>query len=262
MVTGYQAALAAGADVVIKVDGDGQMDPALIPRFIQPIADGIADYAKGNRFYRPESLHSMPLVRLVGNALLSFVAKASTGYWRVFDPTNGYTAIHATALRLIPLEKISRRYFFETDMLFRLGIVRAVVCDVPMDAVYAGEQSSLSPRRVTLSFVKGHAINFMKRFVYTYLLRDFSVASVLVLAGLPLMVGGILFGLLHWMQSIQTGVPASSGTVMLAALPTVVGFQALLAALSYDISSVPTLPLQRLVRGDPRRAAGPSKEIS
>jgi hypothetical protein len=148
MVTGYQAALAAGADVVIKVDGDGQMDPALIPRFIQPIADGIADYAKGNRFYRPESLHSMPLVRLVGNALLSFVAKASTGYWRVFDPTNGYTAIHATALRLIPLEKISRRYFFETDMLYRARrrLRRAYGCRVRRRA----KQSVSTTRHVVL----------------------------------------------------------------------------------------------------------------
>jgi glycosyltransferase involved in cell wall biosynthesis len=252
-VTGYYAALAAGADVVVKVDGDGQMDPALIPRLVQPIADRNADYTKGNRFYRPESLHSMPLIRLAGNAMLSFVAKASTGYWRIFDPTNGYTAIHASSLRLIPLDKISRRYFFETDMLFRLGTIRAVVCDVPMDAVYAAEQSSLSPLRVFFPFLKGHLVNFTKRFVYSYLLRDFSVASVLTLIGLPMVLGGVVFGLMHWARSIQTGVPASSGTVMLAALPIVLGLQALLAALSYDIANVPAVPLQRLIGGDSRR---------
>jgi dolichol-phosphate mannosyltransferase len=251
MVTGYRAALADGADIVVKIDGDGQMDPALIPRFLYPILAGMADYTKGNRFYRPESLVGMPAIRLAANAALSFLAKISTGYWRTFDPTNGYTAIHATALRLLPLDKVAPRYFFETDMLFRLGIARAVVFDVPMDAEYGDEISNLSPSRVLGAFMKGHARNAFKRFVYNYLVRDFSVASVLVLLGVPLMLAGGLFGIAHWIESIRTGVPASSGTVMLAALPVVIGIQAILAALSYDISNVPTVSLQRLMDGQP-----------
>jgi dolichol-phosphate mannosyltransferase len=261
MVSGYREALKMGADIVVKLDGDGQMDPASIPRFVQPILDGRADYTKGNRFYHPESVSSMPAVRLLGNAILSFMAKASTGYWRIFDPTNGYTAIHATSLRLIPLDKLSRRYFFETDLLFRLNTVRAMVVDVPMDAVYGTEESNLSPSRVLLPFLCGHLANLAKRFVYGYLLRDFSVASLLTLIGIPLLMGGLLFGSVHWMMSIKYGIPASAGTVMLAALPIVLGIQALLTALSYDIANTPTVPLQRALVTMQYQDAHPSRHV-
>ena len=106
MITGYQAALAAGADIVVKIDGDGQMDPALIARFTRPIASGSADYTKGNRFHDLEDTQAMPRVRLFGNALLSLVNKVASGYWDVMDPTNGYTAIHRCALAALPLAKL------------------------------------------------------------------------------------------------------------------------------------------------------------
>jgi len=109
-MTGYRRAMQDGAQIVLKIDGDGQMNPALIPRFIYPILASRADYTKGNRFFNPESLRGMPAVRLCGNAALSFITKLSTGYWQVMDPTNGYTAIHTRALEQLPLEKISSRY--------------------------------------------------------------------------------------------------------------------------------------------------------
>ena len=152
MVTGYRAALAGGHDIVVKIDGDGQMNPALIPAFARPLAAGAADYAKGNRFFWLEGLVGMPRLRLLGNATLSFVAKAATGYWDVMDPTNGYTAIHRAALEALPLDKLDRGYFFESDMLFRLYTVRAVVRDIPMRARYANETSSLSLRRAATGF--------------------------------------------------------------------------------------------------------------
>jgi len=144
VMTGYAAAIERGAHIIVKVDGDGQMDPALIPAFVLPILAGQADYTKGNRFFNLEEVRAMPAIRLFGNAVLSFVSKLSSGYWNVFDPTNGYTAIHADVAALLPLNKISRRYFFESDMLFRLNTIRAVVVDVPMAAKYADEVSHLS----------------------------------------------------------------------------------------------------------------------
>lgn len=150
VMTGYRAALQDGADVVVKVDGDGQMDPALIGTFVAPILSGRADYTKGNRFFDIEHVRAMPVARLLGNAALSFMTKLSSGYWHVFDPTNGYTAVHARVLALLPLEKISRRYFFESDMLFRLGTYRAVVADIPMKAVYGDESSQLRIARVVM----------------------------------------------------------------------------------------------------------------
>jgi glycosyltransferase involved in cell wall biosynthesis len=243
LVTGYRRALDDGMTVVVKLDGDGQMDPALIPRFVRPILAGQADYTKGNRFYHLESLMAMPRVRLFGNAVLSFMTKISTGYWRVFDPTNGYTAIHAAALRLLPLDKIARDYFFESDMLFRLNIVRAVVQDVPMDAVYGDETSGLKVARVIPRFLLRHLVNFAKRVFYSYFLRDFQIASVNLVLGVLGVIGGAAFGIRAWIESDRSNVFASAGTVMLATLPIILGVQLLLQAVSYDIQNQPTRPI-------------------
>jgi dolichol-phosphate mannosyltransferase len=245
IVTGYRAAMSLDADIIVKLDGDGQMDPGMIPRFVIPILDGAADYTKGNRFYSPDSLAGMPPIRLLGNALLSFLGKLSTGYWNIFDQTNGYTAIHVNVLRLLPLRKLSDGYFFETDMLFRLATIRAVVHDVPMVAKYGTAKSNMSISRIVGPFLMGHIKNFFKRFVYNYLMRDFNVASVEILVGWPLLTFGLVFGSVEWLISERTGVPATAGTVMLAALPIIVGLQMLLSALSYDVMSVPNRPIHR-----------------
>jgi len=241
--TGYRAALEEGMDIVVKVDGDGQMDPALIPHFTRPIERGKADYTKGNRFYRPESLRGMPPIRLFGNAVLSFINKLSTGYWPIMDPTNGYTAIHASVLRRLPLDKLERRYFFETDMLYHLNTIRAVVHDVPMDAVYADEESSLRISKVLPEFMGKHITRFFKRYFYLYLLRDFNLGSLYSLLGLLLVLLGAGFGLVEWWISDRSGQAATSGTVMLAALPVIIGIQFLIAFLHHDVAQVPTEPL-------------------
>ena len=241
--TGYRAALEEGMDIVVKVDGDGQMDPALIPHFTRSIERGRADYTKGNRFYRPESLKGMPPIRLFGNAALSFINKLSTGYWSIMDPTNGYTAIHTAVLRELPLHKLEQRYFFETDMLYHLNTIRAVVHDVPMDAVYADEESSLKVSKVLPEFMLKHINRFFKRYVYLYLLRDFNLGSLYSLLGVALCVLGVLFGGWHWLRSLSTGAPATSGTVMLAALPLIIGIQFIIAFLHHDVEHVPTEPL-------------------
>ena len=256
--TGYRAALEEGMDIVVKVDGDGQMDPALIPHFTRPIERGRADYTKGNRFYRPESLKGMPPIRLFGNAALSFINKLSSGYWSIMDPTNGYTAIHTAVLRRLPLDKLERRYFFESDMLFRLNTVRAVVHDVPMDAVYADEESSLKVSKVLPEFLLKHINRFFKRYVYLYLLRDFNIGSLYSLLGVALCLLGLLFGGWHWLRSLSTGAPATSGTVMLAALPLIIGIQFLIAFLHHDVEHVPDEPLSNDLAGvDDDRLAPP-----
>ena len=224
---------------MVKIDGDGQMDPKLLPHFVRPIVRGQADYTKGNRFYRPESLRDMPSVRLFGNAVLSLMTKFSCGYWSTMDPTNGYTAVHTAVLRKLPLEKLERRYFFETDMLYHLNTIRAVVHDVPMDAVYGDEESNLKVSKVLPEFLRKHASRLVKRYVYLYLLRDFNIGSLYSILGALLCLAGLIFGGLHWVQSAATGAPASSGTVMVAALPVIIGIQFLIAFLHYDVSNVP-----------------------
>jgi dolichol-phosphate mannosyltransferase len=248
VMTGYQAAIADGMDIIVKLDGDGQMDPALIMDFVVPIIAGAADYTKGNRFFDLEEILMMPKVRLFGNAALSFFAKISSGYWNIFDPTNGYTAIHKDVVRHLPLQKISRRYFFETDMLFRLNTLRAVVLDIPMQAKYGGETSNLVIRRIFLEFLIKHLRNFFKRIFYNYYLRDMSLASIELPVGVFMLVFGVVYGGYHWSHSIRTGISSSPGTVMLSALPVIVGLQLVLAFLGHDIRSVPTITFHRLRR--------------
>jgi dolichol-phosphate mannosyltransferase len=245
VLTGYRAAIADGAEVIVKLDGDGQMDPSLLPNFVAPILAGEADYTKGNRFYDLEGIRVMPGIRLFGNAVLSFMTKLSSGYWDLFDPTNGYTAIHANVARHLPFDKISRRYFFETDMLFRLNTLRAVVVDVPMDARYENEVSNLRISKIVGEFLIKHVRNFGKRIFYNYYLREMSLASIELPLGVLLFVSGIGFGLYHWMNSMAEGVSTPAGTVMLAALPILMGTQLVLAFLGYDIANVPRRPLNR-----------------
>lgn len=243
VMTGYRAALDEDCDVIVKLDGDGQMDPRLLPAFVRPIQDGQADYTKGNRFFNLEAVETMPRERLIGNAILSFVTKFSSGYWQLFDPTNGYTAIHRDVARYLPFDKISRRYFFETDMLFRLNTLRAVVVDVPMEARYGDEVSNLKIRRILPEFLVKHARNTFKRIFYNYYLRDMSVASIELPLGVLLLAFGIGFGSYHWLMRSDV-VAAPAGTVMLSALPILIGVQSLLAFLNYDIASTPNRPFQ------------------
>jgi dolichol-phosphate mannosyltransferase len=244
MVTGYRAALEAGAHIVVKVDGDGQMDPLLIPRFTQPLIQGVADYTKGNRFYDLESLRTMPRVRLFGNAMLSLVNKISSGYWDVMDPTNGFTAIHHTVLRRLPLAKMDPGYFFESDMLLRLYTLRAVVREVPMTARYQDESSSLRVGWVLATFPLKYLRATFKRIFYSYFLRDFNAGTLQLIGAVLIGGAGTVYGIAKWVTSIRSGIPATSGEVMIAALPVLVGVQFLLAALQFDIQNVPREPLQ------------------
>jgi glycosyltransferase involved in cell wall biosynthesis len=243
MVTGYRRAIEAGADIVVKLDGDGQMDPRQISRLIKPIRNGEADYVKGNRFFRLESLQSMPRLRVIGNAGLSFLTKLSTGYWNPFDPTNGFTAIHARVAQALPLDKLSRRYFFESDMLFRLNTLRAVILDVPMDAQYSDENSSLNLLQALFVFSWRHAVNTLKRIFYNYFLRNFNMASLHLVLGILLLTFGLVFGMQQWIRSAQLEQVASSGTVMLAALPVILGMQFLLNFIAFDMANVPRDPI-------------------
>ncbi|MEN8182258.1 MAG: glycosyltransferase family 2 protein [Myxococcota bacterium] len=242
-LSGYRRALEDGAEILVKLDGDGQMDPEDVPRLALPVALGEADYSKGNRFYRLSDLASMPRARILGNSILSFLTKFSTGYWEVFDPTNGFTALHAAVARELPLDEIAEGYFFESDLLFRLNTIRAVVVEIPMPARYAEEESNLRIRDVAGVFLMRHLVNFGKRIFYTYYLRSFSLASIELILGLLLVSFGTTLGALHWIAGGIRGVVATSGTVMLAALPILIGVQLLLAFLGYDMRSQPSSPL-------------------
>jgi dolichol-phosphate mannosyltransferase len=256
VLNGYRRAIEEGATVIVKVDGDGQMDPSLVEFFAAPILAGDADYTKGNRFFDLRGIRSMPMLRRVGNLGLSFMAKASTGYWDLFDPTNGYTAIHAEIARRLPFDSISTRYFFESDILFRLNVMRAKVLDVPMDARYADEVSGLKVSKIVGEFFVKHLRNVVKRIGYNYFLRDMSMASIELLIGLPMLLFGTAFGLYHWVHSAEDRLFTPLGTIMLAALSVMLGLQLLLAFLSHETSAMPRHALHPLLLRYP--AARPS----
>jgi glycosyltransferase involved in cell wall biosynthesis len=239
VLTGYKAALEDGAEVIVKVDGDGQMDPALIDDLVQPILSGKADYTKGNRFDSITGLRQMPGIRIFGNGALSLMTKISTGYWNVTDPTNGFTAIHRDVLKNITFGMLSKRFFFESDLLFRLSLAKAVVWDVPMESRYGTEKSNLKISRALFEFTFKHGINFHKRLFYNYYLRDMSAASIELPVGILLSWFGLIFGIVKYAESLQTGQAATAGTVMLSAVPLILGIQLVLAFISHDIASVP-----------------------
>lgn len=242
-LSGYQQAIDVGADIIVKLDGDGQMDPALIPQIIAPIQSGQADYSKGNRLHRADAARGMPFVRLFGNIALTFMSKVSSGYWTIMDPTNGFTAIHARVAKELVDQDIATGYFFESDLLYRLGGLNAVVQDVPMQAKYGDEESSLSIRRVFMSFLMGHICNAYRRIFDTYFVRDPGITTFELVFGKLLLLFGVVFGGYHWWQSVETGIPATAGTVVLAAVPVILGVQFILAFMSADIRRAPTVPI-------------------
>lgn len=243
MVTGYRKALELGAQIVVKVDGDGQMDMDHLPSLLIPLIEGHADYAKGNRFRDFASLQKMPLIRRIGNMGLGFFAKAATGYWNLFDPTNGFNAIRAEPLAQLPLDRIDRTYYFETSMLANLYLLGAVVKDVPMPARYRGEVSSLLIHRVLFEFPPRLFVTFIRRLLLKNFIYDFSMGSIYLLTGLPLLLFGLTFGVYKWIQYASLGIPAPTGTVMLPTLSVLLGIQLLLSAVEIDLRSVPNEPL-------------------
>lgn len=248
VLTGYKAACALPAEVVIKLDGDGQVDPALIPMLAAPVLRGDADYVKGNRFYRLSDVRGMPPLRLFGNAVLSFLTKLSSGYWQLFDPTNGFTAIHPLLLSELDADRLAQGYFFESDLLHHLGQLRAVIVEMPMRASYGDEPSGLRPLQMVGPFLRGHVRNTFRRLLYSYFLRGFSAASLELLLGVPLFLFGLVFGIWQWGTSIADQLPATAGTVMLAALPLIVGSQLLLSWLNFDVAAEPHQPIHPLMR--------------
>lgn len=239
VLSGYKKALELGSDIVVKVDGDGQMDPSLMKQLIQPISDGLADYTKGNRFKDFKALKSMPKIRLFGNSVLSFLVKMASGYWNVMDPTNGYTAIHKRALEGINFDKLSKRYFFESDMLIHLNIENMVVKDIAIPAKYGDEESSLSIKKVLYHFPIKILLGLSKRIFYKYYIYDFNMASIYLFLGLPMVVFGGFFGIVKWIQAVADGIETSAGTVMLSVLPIILGVQFLLQAIQIDMSNMP-----------------------
>ncbi len=248
MLTGFRVALADRHTIIVKMDGDGQMDPLYLRRLLNPIVDGSADFTKGNRLFDLVALRQMPRIRRIGNLGLTLLTKFASGQWHISDPTNGYFAIHSTALRFINFNRLAKRYFFETSLLIQLNIVRAVSIDVPIPARYSDENSSMNICRIFLTFPSRLFIGLIQRLLWRYFIYDINAVTVLLFFGSLFAAGGVAFGAYRWIIGAMANTFQSSGTVALALLPIILGFQMLLQALLLDVVDKPAVPLSRLIR--------------
>lgn len=239
VVLGYRKALELGSDIVVKMDGDGQMDPEYLSPLLDAIVDHGCDYAKGNRFLASDSLGQMPKRRLIGNIGLTFLTKLASGYWHIFDPQNGYTAIKTEALRALDVDRIHKRFFFENDILVHLNLLNSRVKDVAIPARYGEEVSDLSLIGTGLTFPLLLLRRYLRRIYQKYVLRDFSPIALFLFLGTVLFFWGTLLGFFIWIKSYFTEHPASTGTIMLSLLPLILGFQLLLQGFVMDIQETP-----------------------
>lgn len=143
IMSGHLRALVEGIDIMVVMAGDGQMDPAVLSKIIEPVVEGTADYAKGDRLSSPDHRRGMPYFRLLGNFILTFLTRLASGYWHVSDPQNGYTALSANMLLKLDIDKIDPGFAFENDMLVKLNVAGARVVDVPHPSVYRGQTSKI-----------------------------------------------------------------------------------------------------------------------
>jgi len=243
MATGFAEAVRRGLDIVVKMDGDGQMDPVYLPAILAPLLENRADMVKCNRYSSLAHVKEMPTVRLVGNAGLTFLVKSASGYWNTFDPANGYIAVRTAVLERIDLDRLPKRYYFESGFLVELGILRAAVVDVPMTARYGDEISSLSVPRTLVEFPPRLLKGLVRRLFWRYFVHDFSAVSVFLLLGVPMFVAGTILGTQTYWKYASAGEYAPAGLVMLAALPIYVGVQFIIQAIVFDVQNVPRVPI-------------------
>lgn len=239
MRTGYRAALDEGFDLIGKMDADGQMLADELERLVEPFALGIAEYTKGNRFYFAGGAAGMPAHRGLGNTALTFLSKLASGYWHVYDSQCGFTVVRASFLRLLDLDRLPDGYFFENAMLIGLNALGARVVDVPTSTIYGSEASGVRIGRVLLGFPPRLLAGGVRRFWRKHLVTDFGPIGGLTIAGALATGFGTAFGGYHWWRSIASDVPATTGTVMIAVLPLMLGMQLLIQAFALSVASSP-----------------------
>lgn len=237
MVAGFQEALRRGCDIAIKLDGDGQMDSSRITEMVQVLESGDYDFVKGNRFYDRFALKKMPQIRKIGNFGMSFLVKVSSGYWNVSDPTNGFIAIKKETLQRLDMSRLSPRYFFESSLICELYYTGARIKEVSMPAIYGEEKSNLSVLKSLLTFPPKLFLRWMRRIWLSYYVYDFNLGSLYFAAGSLSFFFGLIFGIIRWIQFASAGVAAPLGTIMIAVLTFICGFQLLLSAFQYDLTA-------------------------
>ncbi|MBC2703246.1 glycosyltransferase family 2 protein [Desulfobacula sp.] len=174
IASGYKWARDNEMDMAVVMAGDGQMNPDDLPALLDPVADGIADYSKGNRLFTGEAFSKIPTIRYFGNGFLSLLTKIASGYWNIADSQSGYTVINKKALKAIDWDLMYKRYGQPNDVLVKLNVENFKVADVPVEPVYnVGEKSGIKIHKVI--FTIGWLLTklFFWRMKEKYIIRDF-----------------------------------------------------------------------------------------
>ena len=243
--TGIKFAQSLNAEIIIKIDSDGQMNPSYIPRLIHPIINKTADFTKGNRFRNIDVFFKMPKIRLIGNIFLSFITKLSTGYWELFDPTNGFIAINSNILEQIDLDKIDNRYFFETDLLFRCGLSDVVINEIPIPVIYNNEKSGLNPFIELFRYFFRHITIFLKRIIYQYFLIDFNPGSLSFILGFFTGLYTFFSGLKSLTYYKGLNMESPLGVKILFLTSSIITVQLIISFMYYDATQ---RPLRRQIK--------------
>jgi len=197
---GYVESLKNNFDFIVKIDGDGQMNPEDIIKLIKPLENNY-EYVKGNRFLNKIEFENYPIIRFYGNIFLSFLSKLSTGYWDIFDPINGFTCIKNSALKRINLKKVSDGYFFETDILYNLYLSKVKVKDIPITIKYFDNHiQNLNILKETVNFFVKNISRVYKRINYIYLNNNFTIGSFFILSSIFLFLFSLFFGGYNWIK--------------------------------------------------------------
>lgn len=228
--TGYQRAREEKIDATAVLGGDDQMDPAVLEKYFDPIADGDAEYVKGNRFARPEDWAEMPRFRLIGNVALSYLTKMASGYWGTMDSQNGYTVISLRALEATDIDGMYEYYGYCNDLLVRLNVANVTIADIPRSSEYAysgGWKSHIDYKeyipRVSVMLFR----SFLWRLHRKYLMSTFNLLAPLYLSG----IGGFAVGVLGVVRSLFGGSDEQTGTWVLT---SIVSLLTILAGVELD----------------------------
>ena len=174
LATGYIWARDNGFDVVVRMDGDGQMDPSELKLLLDPVVSGETDYAKGNRLFTGEAFEMIPKSRYFGNAILTLLTKIASGYWHVADSQSGYTAMNKNILKTLDWRFMYTRYGQPNHLLILLNLYNFRVRDVPVKPIYGiGEKSGIKVKKVIFTISWLLFKNFLWRMKEKYFIRDF-----------------------------------------------------------------------------------------
>jgi glycosyltransferase involved in cell wall biosynthesis len=241
IITGYRQSAKDRNDITVVVGGDHQMDLAEVSVFLDPLVDGKADYAKGNRFLPlmfDDTVKRMPRIRLVGNWIITVLTKIASGYFKTMDVVDGYTAATLKVLETIDWSAAWQGYGYPMDFLVRLNGYGFRVIDVPRTAIYTpGErQSQIKGLRYALRVSPMLVRDFFWRMSFKYMYRDFHPLVFFYLTGLALVPLGLSLGsYLVWNKVFSDGLGVSGPRAILVALTLISGFQFLLFAMLFDM---------------------------